>query len=270
GCTQARGIWGFNAVNNKNIVYRRNTVKVEAMPGNLKNPEDGAQVSNEQIHPYYNDDVNYAIAAVTFSERAENLDGPIADPIIFEDNRLIGNVNLVVIGEGYGICNSVWMYRTKLEKIEHDSEYFRPVRIGFWYWDTGNNRMIDNEWIGISEKEKTPFFFGGTGKMEIRYGESKTLTFKDRNGAPLAGKRITLTLPPDNHTVDLPTDAGGRSTFDLLTVRYYKFGNSLENGGVAGVFSRTDYRQYTFTLAGYAPLTVSLAQLKDSDTLTMQ
>ena len=26
GCTQARGIWGFNAVNNKNIVYRRNTV----------------------------------------------------------------------------------------------------------------------------------------------------------------------------------------------------------------------------------------------------
>ncbi|MDR1344682.1 MAG: fibronectin type III domain-containing protein, partial [Tannerellaceae bacterium] len=32
GCTQARGIWTTNSTEDKNIVYRRNTVKVEAMP----------------------------------------------------------------------------------------------------------------------------------------------------------------------------------------------------------------------------------------------
>ena len=157
-CTMARGIWTFNSANNKNIVYRRNTVKVEAMPGNLKNPKAGVQFPGDNPKAYYQGDpngdsfgdVNYAISAVTFSERAENNPEddpdryPRAEPIIFEDNRFIGNVNLVTIGEGYGICNSVWMYRTKLEKIDHDSEFFRPVRLGFWYWDTDNNRMIDN------------------------------------------------------------------------------------------------------------------------------
>jgi hypothetical protein len=272
GCTQARGIWGFNAVNNKNIVYRRNTVKVEAMPGNLRNPEKGVSAENANPTAYYNDDVNYALAAVTFSERAGNpAEGaPMADPVIFEDNHLIGNVNLVVIGEGYGICNSVWMYRTKLEKIEHDSEFFRPVRLGFWYWDTGNNRMVDTQCAGFDESEMTPYFYGGTGKMELHYGESKTLTFKNHNGALLANQRITLTTPDDNYTQTLQTDGNGRVTFDLLTVRHYKHGNSQEHGGVSGVPSRTDYRQYVFTLAGYKPFTVSLVQLRSADLLTLE
>ncbi|MDR0749043.1 MAG: hypothetical protein LBF62_05680 [Tannerellaceae bacterium] len=283
-CTLARGIWTFNSANNKNIVYRRNTVKVEAMPGNLKNPDRGALFPGDNPKAYYQGDpngdsfgeVNYAISAVTFSERAENNPGndpdryPRAEPIIFEDNRLIGNVNLVTIGEGYGICNSVWMYRTKLEKIDHDSEFFRPVRLGFWYWDTDNNRMIDNECTGIEEIEMTPYFFGGTGKMEIRYGKSKTLAFKEQNNSPLAGKQITLTMTPqDGHTQILQTNSNGTASFDLLTVRHYKYGNSQEHNGVAGTPSQTDYLRYTFSATGYKPLSLSLAQLENSNTLTL-
>jgi hypothetical protein len=269
GCTLARGIWGFNGVNNKNIVYRRNTVKVEAMPGNLKISVDPETIT-QQHYPYYNDDVNNSITAVTFSERAENLDGPIADPVIFEDNRLIGNVNLVVIGEGYGICNSVWMYRTKMEKIEHDSDLFRPVRLGFWYWDTYNNRLVDTDWTNISEKEKSPIFFGGTGKMEIRYGNSKTLTLKDSQGNPLANKSIKLNTPDDDYTQTLHTDGSGKLTFDLLTVRYFKYGNSEEHNQVYGIPTQTNYQQYTFSVEGYNPLTVSLAQVKSSESLTVK
>ncbi|MDR3142503.1 MAG: hypothetical protein LBU37_12390 [Tannerellaceae bacterium] len=288
-CTMARGIWTFNAAGNKNIVYRRNTVKVEAMPGNLKNPDRGVQFPGDDPHAYYQGDpdgdtfgdANYAISAVTFSERAENNPEndpdryPRAEPIIFEDNHFIGNVNLVTIGEGYGICNSVWMYRTKLEKIEHDSEFFRPVRIGFWYWDTDNNRMIDSEWVGVVADEITPFFYGGTGKMEMRYGESKTLAFKDRNGSPLASREIALTMTPqDGHTQTLRTDGSGTATFDLLTVRHYKWGNSVNpdtgNEAIKGAVLRTDYQQYVFTLAGYRPLTLSLAQLENSNTLTLE
>jgi hypothetical protein len=273
GCTQARGVWGFNAANNENIVYRRNTIKVEALPGNLRNPDKGA-ASGDTGNPtaYYNDDVNYALAAVTFSERAENFPegAPIAGPVIFEDNRLIGNVNLVVIGEGYGICNSVWMYRTKLEKIERDSEFFRPVRLGFWYWDTQNNRMVDTECIGFDSREMTPYFFGGSGKMEIRYGESKSMVVKDAQGAPVANKSLALaTTPDDGYSQSLRTDANGRLSFDLLTVRHYKYGNSRENGGEVGMPARTDYRQYTFSVPGYKPCTLSAAQLKGQDSITL-
>jgi hypothetical protein len=271
GCTMARGIWGFNAVNNKNIVYRRNTVKVEAMPGNLLNPDQGVSAENANPTAYYNGDVNYALAAVTFSERAGNpAEGaPMSGPVIFEDNRLIGNVNLVVIGEGYGICNSVWMYRTKMEKIEHDSEFFRPVRLGFWYWDTWNNRMVDTEWSGISEEETVPYFFGGTGKMEIRYGNSKTLTLIGHNGAPLANQHVTLSAPDDDYTQTLQTDRNGKLAFDLLSVRHYKLGNSQDLNGISGTPMRTDYQRYTFSVAGYAPYTISLTQLKEKNVITM-
>jgi hypothetical protein len=269
GCYLARGIWTNNGVYDKNIVYRRNTVKVEAMPGNLKNPEDGARLTNNDPAPYYNGEVNYAITAVTFTGSLVNKEGDvIADPIIFEDNRLIGNVNLITVGEGYGICNSVWMYRTKLEKIDHDSEFFRPVRIGFWYWDTWNNRMIDTE-TDLSEKEMTPFFFGGTGRMEMRYGKSKTVTIKDGNGSPVANKSFTLTTPDDNYTQTLKTDGNGKVTFDLLTVRYHKWGDSRD-GGVKGTVAQTDYEQYVFNVSGYKPLSVPLAQLASSGELKIE
>jgi hypothetical protein len=271
GCTQARGIWTSNGLADHNIVYRRNTVKVEAMPGNLSNPADGANIGGPDPWPYYNDNVNYAITAVTFSGSLVNTEGiKIADPIIFEDNHLIGNVNLVVIGEGYGICNSVWMYRTKLEKIQHDSEFFRPVRLGFWYWDTWNNRMVDNEWIGISENEKKPYFFGGTGKMEMRYGEHKSVTFKDRSGATLANTHVILTTPNDDYTQIFQTDVYGNADFDILSVRHFKYGNSQEHDGVRGEIAQTDYQQYVITISGYKPLTVSLAQLKNAKVITMQ
>jgi hypothetical protein len=269
GCTGARGIWTTNSVYDKNIAYRRNTVKVEAMPGNCSNPEDGAMVA-ENPWPYYNGDVNNALAAVTFSGSTVNLEGDIlADPVIFEDNRLIGNVNLLVIGEGYGICNSVWMYRTQLEKIEHDSEFFRPVRLGFWYWDTWNNRMVDTEYVGFGTNEATPFFFGGNGRMEMFYGESKTLLFKDGNGLPLANKTVTLTIPGDGHTQSFRTDNNGKASFDLLSVRYYKFGNSQEHGGIAGTPSRTDYHQYIFSIPGYERHSVTAPDLKAKDNITL-
>jgi hypothetical protein len=108
--------------------------------------------------------------------------------------------------------------------------------------------------------------------MEMFYGESKTLTVKGRNGAPLASRQITLTalaLPDDSHAQTLRTDAAGRVTFDLLTVRHFKFGNSREEGGVTGPVKRTDYRQYTFSADGYRPLTISLTQLENTETLTL-
>ncbi|GHV53531.1 hypothetical protein FACS1894181_17360 [Bacteroidia bacterium] len=262
GCTLARGIWAWTPfdIRNKRIVYRKNLIKVEAMPGNV--------INDSEI--YYNGDVNNAVTCVTVQGSAFDDSGEVTpDPIIFEDNRLIGNVNLVTIGEGYGIASSVWMYRTKLEKITRDSEYFRPVRLGFWYWNTFNNRMIDTELgDGITNADMAPYFFGGTGKMEIRYGESKTLLFVDSQGRPIAGKAITLALE-DASGQTIQTDANGKATFDLPTVRHYKYGSSKENDGLTGESLRTDYKQYTFNLAGYKPYTIATADLKRETTIIL-
>jgi hypothetical protein len=263
GCTQARGIWTVNGENDRNIVYRRNTVKVEAMPGNNLYPES----------EFYSDDVNNAVAAVSVCGGLVDESGGESrpSPIIFEDNHLIGNVNLVVIGEGYGIASSVWMYRTKLEKIEHDSESFRPVRLGFWFWNTLNNRMIDTQCLGFEAAEMTPHFYGSDGKMEIRYGQTKTLVFRDANNAPLANQSVSLSTPEDSgHSLTFQTDAAGKATFDLLSVWHSKIGNGRREGGIRGSEERTDYRHYIFSLTGYRPCTIAVTQLAGADAIAME
>ena len=249
GCDQARGIWTTNGINDRNIVYRRNTIKVEAMPGNVAHTQGS----------YYNGNVNNAVAAVTFS--GAQLDHPnnhpqIPDPIIFEDNHLIGNVNLLVIGEGYGITSSVWMYRTKLEKITHDSDFFSPVRLGFWFWNTYNNRMIDNQLINISDSEMMPDFYGSTGIMEISYGNEHQLTLTASN-QPIKNKSVTISMD-DVRTFEAVTDNNGVVRFDLLTVQHLQDNDAP--------LQRT-YQQYTFTLSDYAPRTLSTSLLKTTTTL---
>ena len=256
GCTQARGIWTTNGENDRQLVYRRNTIKVEAMPDNVKNTQSA----------YYNGDVNNAVTAVTFSGaelpfpetyfKNPALHTTVPDPILFEDNRLIGNVNLITIGEGYGITTSVWMYRTRLEKIGHDDTYFRPVRLGFWYWNTFNNRLIDTELINVAANEMTPYFFGSTGYMEVSYGQSHELTLS-AGSQPL--RNTTVTVAIDNErTFQATTDNNGRLRYDLLTVQHF----------CNQTVKKIDYQQYTFSVAGYTPRTFTVAQLKTTASIT--
>jgi hypothetical protein len=247
--TMARGIWTTNGVQDKNIVYRHNTVKVEAMPGNFT----GGTY-------YYNDDVNNAIAAVTIQGKDWTSE-EIPDALIFEDNRFLSNVNHIIIGEGYGITSGVRFYRTTLEKIDHDNgHFFAPIRLGFWYWNTLENRMIDTKLVDITEEEMTPHFYGGTGKMEVFYGERKTFRFTDGNGRPVAGKTIRLTTTEGDYRQTEQTDAEGKAGFDLVSVRHFKYGNSLENGGIAGTPGRTDYQQYVFSADGYRSCSISAVE----------
>ena len=244
GCTQARGIWTTNATNDRQLIYRRNTVKVEAMPGNITSDDDN----------FYNGNVNNAVTALTLSGSDDELlpgSANTPQPIIFEDNRFIGNVNLITLGEGYGIASSVWMYRTKFEKLDHDNEYFRPVRLGFWYWNTLNNRLIDTETVNISADEMTPHFYGNEGYMEISYGQSHDLTLTAARNQPLRNTTVNISID-GTRTFNETTNNNGILHFDLLTVQH------LKNQSV----SKNEYRQYTFTVAGYTPRTFTVSQLK--------
>jgi hypothetical protein len=253
GCSLARGIWTSNNERSSRIVYRRNTVKVEAMPGNVTKTGSA----------YYNDDVNAAVTAVAVcddnAERPVDGSGGMPPQILFEDNRFAGNVNLVTIGDGYGISNNVRMLRTRLEKIAHDSEYFRPVRLGFWYWHTFGNVLVDTECVNIADSEMTPHFYGSRdGYMEISYGESHEIILTDGSN-PL--RNTVVTVAPGNALArQAVTDNAGRLAFDLLAVQH------LSN---RGSISRNDYRSYTFTAAGYQPFAIDVSQLKQATRIAL-
>jgi hypothetical protein len=93
--------------------------------------------------------------------------------------------------------------------------------------------------------------------MEVFYGERQTFRFLNGNGRPVVYKTITLTMGGDGSTQTRQTNAEGKASFDLLSARHFKFGNSLENGGVPGMPGRIDYRDYTFSAEGYHPYVLS-------------
>jgi hypothetical protein len=266
GCTMARGLWLSNGTKDaaSSMIYRANTIKVEALAGNY-NPN--------KSQTYYNGDVNNVLAPISMQGGAW-VSEEIASAILFEDNHLIANVNHIVIGEGYGIGSGARFYRTTLEKIPHDNEFFHPIRLGFWYWNTLENKILDTTLIGITEEEfQPPQFFGGAGKMDISYGFTKKLLFTDQYGTPLSNQTLTLQsfATAENHqTLQITTDYEGYAAAEILTAKHYKYGNSQEENGVTGTPARLDYQNFTFTLAGYQPATLALADLKTTPQIILK
>ncbi|MDR2063756.1 MAG: hypothetical protein LBQ02_03120 [Candidatus Nomurabacteria bacterium] len=262
GCNMARGLWLSNGIKSptNSMIYRGNTIKVEALPSNYDATKSSV---------YYNGDVNNVLAPISMQGGAWTSE-EIATAILFEDNHLIANVNHIVIGEGYGIGSGAKLYRTTLEKIEHDSEFFRPVRLGFWYWNTLGNKMIDTTLLNFDKSEfAPPQFFGGSGKMDIEYGFTTSPQFVDQFGNLLASQTITAQIDGDK-IIQITTDADGRAHFEVITAKYYKYGNSLEDGGVHGAPSQIEYQNYQFSLAGYQPNIQPTVSLKTAHQIILQ
>jgi len=236
GCNLARGIWTSTGERNKGVIYRRNTVKVQAI--------------SDKINFAH---VDAALTCVDINGNSPNFDDPLPTPIIFEDNRLIGNVNLITFGSSYGVGGSAHFYRTKLEKINHTDVYFAPVRLGYWYWNTYDNYMIDAIPGEGIDMEQAPAFHGSTGYMEVFYGQSVKLVATDQcNGSPLCNTGIKISTE-GRLPIDVITDNDGYFTFEMLTVHHLKTDN---------VISRRNYATYTFSVAGYPDCTIATEVLK--------
>jgi hypothetical protein len=260
-CNMARGLWVSNGTQDKanSLIYKNNTIKVEALPGNLDHNINSI---------FYNGDVNNALATVSVQGGGSTSE-EIPNAIIFENNHLITNVNHIVIGEGYGIASGVRFYQTTLEKIAHDSEYFVPVRLGFWYWNTLENRLIDSKLVGFSESEMTPTFYGSTGKMDVSYGFTASPQFVDQYGQIIAGKTITARID-DQQTLQITTDQNGHASFTVITTKYYKYGNSQENDGVSGEPGQVDFNNYEFSLSGYENRSLTVGELRNANAIILQ
>jgi hypothetical protein len=181
---------------------------------------------------------------------------PPTAPMLFEDNTFIGNVNLITFGSSYGVGGSARFYRNKMERINTIDDYFTPVRLGWWYWSSWDNYIIDafpGEGIDL---EQAPTFYGSTGLMEVYYGFTKKLLITCR-GTVLPNTDVIITtndLPP----IVTATDDDGYLTFEALTAHHWK-----END----VISRIDYTPYTFAVAGYPDYVIAANLLKDINSI---
>ncbi|MDR2913572.1 MAG: T9SS type A sorting domain-containing protein [Tannerella sp.] len=244
GCNLARGIWTATGERNKGVIYRRNTVKVEAVSDKVNFT-----------------DVNAAISCVDVNGGSLPLTDPLpSTPMIFEDNTLIGNVNLITFGSSYGIGGSTRFYRTRLERINHTDTYFFPIRLGYWHWNTRDNYIIDaipGEGVDL---EQAPKFHGSTGYMEVYYGQTKKILIAERcDGNPLRNTDVTISADGLSPIV-VKTDNDGYLDFEILTVRHLK---------AESVISRTDYVSYTFTVSGYPFCTIATDVLKEREGIAL-
>lgn len=244
GCDLARGIWTASGHRNQGLVYRRNTVKVESLTDN---------------HNFEGVDITLAAVDINGLEVKPGAQLP-EHPIVFEDNRLIGNVNLVCFGSSYGTGGSTRFYRTRLERIPRYDSHFAPFRIGWWNLTSRDNYMIDplpGEGVDI----ETPHYFRNEGYMELYYGYTKNLLLTDDcKNEPLSNKEITITTPGLT-PITASTDNDGIVTFEMLTVRHLKVDRDV---------FRTDYTPYTFAAEGYTPSPVATQTLMETDALALE
>ena len=235
GCNLARGIWTATGPQSKDIIYRHNTVKVEAI-------SDKIDFS----------DVSAVITCVDVDGSNPDLGSPLPPPVLFEDNTFIGNVNLILNGCGYGIGENTHFYRTKMEKINTFADHFAPVRLGYWYYNSRENYIIDaTPGVGVN-LDQAPFVNGSSGYLELYYGNTKKLLITNCRGDVLRNTNITITSTGISPIVT-KTDNAGYITFEMLTVHHLK-----DNSAV----SRTDYTPYTFAATGYSNYVIATETLK--------
>ena len=236
GCNLARGLWTAAGAQSKNIVYRHNTVKVQAISDSIDftNP-DGA------------------ITCVDINGNTSDTIMPLPPPVLFQDNTLIGNVNLITFGSSYGIGDNARFYRTRMERIDSLDAHFTPVRLGYWYYNTRENYIID----AIPEKgvdlEQAPEFYTNGGNVEVYYGITKKLSISTCKGDILRNTDISITSTGIQPIVT-KTDNDGYVIFEMLTVHHREENN---------IISRTDYTPYTFSVAGYPDKEIDTEILKN-------
>ncbi|MDR1157407.1 MAG: hypothetical protein LBK75_03750 [Oscillospiraceae bacterium] len=250
GCGSARGIWVTSGIGESGgFVFQNNTVKVESLSENLD---------------YTNVDTTYT--CVDLNGEGYNIDLPEAEhrahnPILFEHNTLIGNVHLITFGSGYGVGSNGWFYDTTFEKIESVSQHFEPVRIGFWYYHSLGNKIINwHEGPGVNLADSV-VLFGSTGHMEVSFGVKPSAPFKDTTGHSIANRSVHIEVDGDEpYSLDVDTDGAGLAHFELISTIHDK--NNL-------IPTRKDYGPVTFTSAGYLPKTMSFDELRQIDSIVL-
>jgi len=240
GSVSIRGLWVGSDMLQHNMVVRNNTVKVETMT------DDIADAFN---------DAGYSFACVEFQGQDQSVSPP---PVLFQGNTLITNLIFIAVGSGYGLGSSGYFYDTTFEKIDHNDTFFTPFRIGYWIWNTYGNKIIDSVvGPGVDLSAPIPNVSGDSDVyLSLDIGISSTRVFSDALGTPLANTTVTWQTDGGDHG-SFTTGANGEATNEWMTTH-----NRHVSGDPAGTMTQVQNRTITFTVAGYDPVTMSLASVR--------
>ncbi|MDR2411216.1 MAG: hypothetical protein LBD88_01030 [Candidatus Peribacteria bacterium] len=85
----------------------------------------------------------------------------------------------------------------------------------------------------------------------------------------LANKTIVANIDNGVLTENIVTDNQGKATFELLTSKHFKLGNSVENGGVSGTETSVYYTNYSFLEGDNKSEDISIDMLKGLDKVVL-
>jgi len=268
GCSLARGVWVMTGDRSTSTVFKGNVIKVEALSDDLYDTINGFRWQ------LMANCVEVLGGGTPPPDRDPNLLPPVT---MFTDNTLITNVTFVAFGSGYlsGVDN-VLFNGTHLEKIDQYTANYLPFSIGYWYFPSTANKMLNTTAGPGVDLSANPEFFS-TGQSDLTFWNTHQLSFVDQNGNPIAdtqvhidvsgswqyypvnGTVITPDITPDTfdpqYALDVTTDGGGQTAADFMEINHF-----MRQPGVA---ERADYTQAVFSADGYQDTEVNISELND-------
>ncbi|MCB4756094.1 MAG: hypothetical protein LHV69_03525 [Elusimicrobia bacterium] len=190
--TNVKGVQFSSDPNVKNLIFRNNIIRAVAMD---------AQTTNDTYH------VVACVATEGLPEFAA-----LHLPIVFENNRLISNILMVRYMEDYGGGSNQDFKNCTFVREGNNPEFY-IFRVGWWYWDTINNDVIDCHYEGDASADS--YLFDGSGRRELNFGHFLYVRARDQNAAAIANQQIEI-FDMKGNTFTGQTDGSGVARVDLL------------------------------------------------------
>ncbi|MDR1824789.1 MAG: hypothetical protein LBR27_05585 [Bifidobacteriaceae bacterium] len=226
GCGYAKAFWmsGGTGESSLNNVMRNNVAKAEIM----QDPQLGIDTFS-----------NYEVAALEIHGAATPWDDNPFNDFLIENNRLMGNFQLIEFSSSYGVGGGAVLKSNTYERITHDDAQFQPIRLGWYQTPSLDNRIIDAiEGPGVNlltpEQNVAPVFEGperGSAHTDLTYIRTLNAVFRDAAGGTLANATINVYL--DGRAAGtIRTDAAGRANYQVLEGHYgHGYFSDLVGGG---------------------------------------
>jgi len=240
GSVGVRALWVGSDPGQHNMVVRNNTVKVETM--------------TDDIATAFNDP-GYSFSCVEFQGQDPAQPHP---PVLFQNNTLITNLIFIAVGSGYGVGSAGYFYDTTFQKIDHNTTFFTPFRIGYWTWSSYGVKVIDSlAGAGVDLRAPVPNVAGDTAvHLSLDFGISSTRVYAKADGTPLANTTVAWRTDGGEQG-SFVTDGKGQASNEWMTTR-----NLHAVGAPGGTMTQVQNRTITFTVAGYDPVTKNLGDVQ--------
>ncbi|MDR2713144.1 MAG: dockerin type I domain-containing protein, partial [Clostridiales bacterium] len=250
GAANVRALWVSQNRYAKGNRVENNIVKVEAMSDDIS--------SQESISCFTCIDVN-SMDEILYDPANIDKFVPTSE-VLFTDNHFITNMSFLVLGTGYATGANIYLYRNKFEKISSFESHYIPLRLGWWYYSTLNNKIIDSiEGPGVDlslpPRKNTN---NDDCHLALDIGISSQRAYLDAaTGLPLADRTISWQLD-GGESGTFSTDGKGEAYREWITTKNeYKPGDPESQE-----ISRIQNTTVIFTAAGYEPVTKNISELQ--------